>query len=129
MLKVLELPKLWNKSGGASVELEGNKCLQRQSSSKYRRQTLVLLWNSALQEKFNFYFSTVFLLVLRKFSFWEEDSAIGYNSIKWWDFSNIAYFRKVLSLKSFGNSWCNSYIPHLLLIITIHFTCCERKTW
>ena len=31
------------------------------------------------------------------------------------------YFIIFLSLKSFGNSWDNSYIPCLLLIITLHF--------
>ena len=33
------------------------------------------------------------------------------------------------SLKSLGNSWGNSYIPSLLLIMTLHFTCGDRKIW
>ena len=36
---------------------------------------------------------------------------------------------KVLSLKSIGNSWGNSYLSCLLLIITICFTCGERESW
>ena len=35
--------------------------------------------------------------------------------------------KQVLSLKSFSNSWGNSYIQCLLLIITIHFTCGDKK--
>ena len=31
-----------------------------------------------------------FLLVLTKFSFWEEDWALGYNSVKIWDLLNIS---------------------------------------
>ena len=43
-----------------------------QSQTKYLRQTLVFMWNSAQREKFNFYFLRSFLLVLTKFSFWED---------------------------------------------------------
>ena len=28
-----------------------------------------------------------------------------------------------------GNSWGNTYIPRLLLIITLRFSCCERNIW
>ena len=35
-------------------------CNESQSSTKYLRLTLVFMWNSALQEKFNFCFSRVF---------------------------------------------------------------------
>ena len=34
-----------------------------------------------------------------------------------------------VSLKSFDNSWGNSYAPCLLLIITVCFTCGEKKIW
>ena len=33
------------------------------------------------------------------------------------------------NFKSFGNLWENSYLPCLLLIITLHFTCAEKKIW
>ena len=60
-------------------------------------------------------FSISYLLVLTKLSFWEGEWALGYNSIRFW------------SLESFGNSWDNSYVECLLLIITIRFTCGEMK--
>ena len=44
--------------------------------------------------KFKFPFFTSFLLVLTKFSFWEEDWALGYNSMKFWNFSVISYLPK-----------------------------------
>ena len=31
-----------------------------------------------------------FFLILTKFSFWEEDWALGYDSIKFWDFPDIS---------------------------------------
>ena len=40
-----------------------------QSWSKYMRQTLVLVWNSALQEKFTFNFGTFFRLYWQNFHF------------------------------------------------------------
>ena len=54
--------------------------------------------------KVQFLFFSSFLLILTKFSFWEEDWAL-----------------------LFSNSWGNSYIPGLLLIITLLFTCGEKK--
>ena len=53
--------------------------------------------------KVQFLFFGSFLLVLTKFSFWEEDWALGYNSMKIWDFPDISKFPKILSLQSFGN--------------------------
>ena len=53
--------------------------------TKYLRQTLVFMWNSALRKKFKFFiffFYSSFLLILTKFSLWEEDWVLGYNSIK-----------------------------------------------
>ena len=45
--------------------------------------------NSALREKFNSRFQGRFLLVLVKFSFREKDWALGINSMKFWDFSEV----------------------------------------
>ena len=36
---------------------------------------------------------------------------------------------KSLSVKSFGNSSGNSFIPCVLLILTLRFTCGEKKIW
>ena len=59
------------------------------------------------------------LLVFKKFSFSEENWALSYNSIKFWDFLDIFQFHKILSLKSFGNLKGNPNIPCLLLIIML----------
>ena len=45
---------------GVWGELESKKGFQRKPFTKYLRLTLVFRWNSALPEKFNFYFSRVF---------------------------------------------------------------------
>ena len=74
----------------------------------------VWAWKSAQQ----LLFFGSFLLVSKKLWVWGEDWALGYNSMKFWDF-----------LKSFGNSWGNSYIPCFLLITTLRFTCGEKKIW
>ena len=55
------------------------------------------------------------------------DWAPGYNSMKFRDFRDLLQFSKILSLRLFGNSWGNSHIPCLLLIITLRFTCDEKK--
>ena len=58
--------------------------LHQQSWTTYLRQPLVFFL--LLREKFNFCFSGV----LTKFSIWEEDQALGYNSMKFEDFSDIS---------------------------------------
>ena len=55
--------------------------------------------------KVQFLFFKWFLLALTKFWFREEDWLLGNYFIKIWDFSDSSYFPKILSLKSFGNSW------------------------
>ena len=47
------------------------------------------LWNRTLREKYNFYFIGVFASI-EKFSFWEKDWALGYNSLKFRDFCDIS---------------------------------------
>ena len=39
------------------------------------------------------------LLVLTKFSFWQEDWTLDYYSMKFYDFSDISYFPKVLATR------------------------------
>ena len=79
----------------------------------------------ALREKFNFCFSGS----IANFLFWQKDWALGYNSMKFSDFPDISEFRKIPSLKLFGNSWDNLHIPSLLLRVTLRFTYGERKIW
>ena len=62
----------------------------------------------------------VFWLLLPKFNFWKGNWA--YVSTQIWDFPNISLFRKILSLKSFGNSWGNSYTKFAILDIMFRFT-------
>ena len=82
-----------------------------QPFTKYFRQTVIFMWNSALRKSSTSIFQEI-LLVLTKFSFREVRQALGNNSIC---FENFLIFtnslRFFLSLKSFGNSWDNSYIP------------------
>ena len=47
--------------------------------------------------------------------------------MKFWDLLDISKFLKVLSLKSFDNSWGILYILYFLRIITIRFTCGDTK--
>ena len=84
---------------------------------------------STMGRKIQFLFFRSFLLVLKKKSFWEEDWALGYNSMKFCVFPDISSFPMILGLKLLGNTWGNLYIPYLSLIFTIHFTCSEKKTW
>ena len=65
----------------------------------------------------------VFWLLLPKFNFWKGDWVLGYVSTQIWDFPNISLFPKILSVKSFGNSWDNSYTKFAILDITFRFTC------
>ena len=76
---------------GAIRDTSREKLYQElQSWPKYMIQTLALVWNSTLQKRFNFNFLNSFLLVLITFSFWEEDWALGYNSMKIWDLLDIS---------------------------------------
>ena len=80
-----------------------------QSFTKNLRRTLVLMWNSEVQENFNFYFSAVFASI---------------NKIVGIFFTFPNFLRS-----SFRNSQGNSYIPCLLLITVLCFTCGKRKIW
>ena len=64
----------------------------------------------------------VFWLILPKFNFWKGDRALGYVTTQIWDFPNICLFPNILSLKSFGNSFGNSYSKFAILVITFRFT-------
>ena len=75
IVKQIKFEGVWGK-------LEARSCLQRQPFTKYSRQTIVFMWNSELREKVQFLFFSSFLLILTKFSFWEEEWALGYNSMK-----------------------------------------------
>ena len=60
---------------------------------------------------------------------WQEDWVMGYHSMGFKHFPNVFQFPKILSLKPFGKSWRNSYIPCFQVIIVHHITCGERNIW
>ena len=87
--------------------------------------TLVFMWSTELRERFNYYFWGHLCHYKTKFSFWRGDWALGYHSVKFRHFPNISVFSKILSLISFSNSWGNSYIQCLSVIMVHCFTCGE----
>ena len=95
-----------------------------QSFTKYLRLTLVSMLNSALRESLISFYQKYFSSI-NKFSFWKENWALGYHSMQFRTFPDISLFPKIISLKSFGNS----YIPCLKVITAHHFTSNERKIW
>ena len=74
-----------------------------------------------------FLFFKSFLLRLTKFLFWQEGWVLGYHSLKFWDFSDVFWFLKIVRRKLLADSWGNSYVPCLLLIIELRLTCSEEK--
>ena len=77
--------------------------------------------------KVQFLFFKSFLLVLAKVSVWEGDWELGYNSMEFWKFPHFFKFPKFENLRSFGSSWGNSYLPYLLLIMTLFSLVVNRK--
>ena len=63
------------------------------------------------------------LTTIAKVKFCKGDWALVYVSTLIWDFSNISWFSKILSLKSFTNSWGNSYTKFAILDFKFCFTC------
>ena len=61
-----------------------------QSLTKYLIQNLVFIWNSALREKFNFYFSAVFASIDKIFILGGKIGTRLYNFIKFWEFPDIS---------------------------------------
>ena len=79
------------------------------------------MWNGALQEKFNFNLQGVVCYCWQDFVFWEEDWALGYNYMRFWDYFDI--FLRHLAIHDL------LVYTSLLLIIRLRFTCSERKIW
>ena len=106
-MKGLRFTKIFKeiKFEGVCCKLKSKEVIQRQSVQKYIRRSVIFTWNSAVREKFHFYILEVFWLVLSKFSFLQEDVALGYYSMKFRHLPNISWHPKILSLNSFGNSW------------------------
>ena len=55
---------------------------------------------------------------------WFLEGGLGTNvSTQIWDFPNFPLFSKILSLKSFGNSWGKLYTKFVIIDITFRLTC------
>ena len=67
-----------------------------------------------------------FWLLLSKFDFWREYWALGCVSTQIWDFSDVSYVPKILSLKWFRNSWSISQIKFVIADVTLRFTVANR---
>ena len=80
-------------------------------------------------EKFNFYFSRDFFDNIEIFSFWDKGWVLDHNFLNFGGFLDFFLFPKILSLQSFGNLCGNSFIPCLLLIIMLRFSCGEKELW
>ena len=57
------------------------------------------MWNRHTMGKVQFLFFSNFLQVLATFTFWEEDWALGYNSMKSRGFPEMSYFPKIRSFQ------------------------------
>ena len=64
------------------------------------------------------------MLLLTKFSFWQEDWAPDYHSMRFRHFPDISYFLRSLSRSVSREA---TRICHLSVIIAHHFTCSEKK--
>ena len=59
-------------------------------NGQYFRQTSDLMWKSRITGKYYFLFFINILLALTKCSIWQEELALVYNSIKFWDFPEVS---------------------------------------
>ena len=73
-------------------------------------------------------FKKIFTFICQKLIFggWID---IGHICRQFWDFSNISQFSIILDLKSFNNSWHNSYKEYIKSTVTVvaNQTCTEAQ--
>ena len=74
-----KMKKRWKTSLGRKITWAPRHL---QSFTKFLRQNLVFMGNSALRENFNFLFIKRLLVVLTKFPFWVEDYTLDNNFMK-----------------------------------------------
>ena len=70
-----------------------------------------------------------FWLLLSKLNFLKRDWVPGFVSTQIWDFSNISLFPRILSPKSYANSFGNVYTRFAILDIKFGFTCFTKILW
>ena len=96
--------------------------------------------NSALREKFYFAFFKIFLLVLTQFSFWQEDLALSYHSMKFLTFiyqfitNNYASFhlwwKEYLEKhKKVSKYYDNNCLQNILLVVFIKSCICQKQSF
>ena len=88
-----------------------------QTQTKYLKQNREIQQQWTGHEKFDIYFLMFFHSLCQSFISGRGTGhwALGYVSTQTWDFPNISLFPKILSLKSFGNSWGNSCTKFAIL--------------
>ena len=91
--KALELPKL-SKKKTCLAWVKIKKRFSETSLLLYLRIILIFMWNNALREKFNFYFSKAFCWYWRGFPFWGRGSWVL--SAILWGFDIFLVFRNLL---------------------------------
>ena len=92
-----------------------------QFRTKYLRQTLAFMWNSALREKFNFHFYGVLCWCWQKFSFWT-----GHYAIILWHFEIFLIFPNFLRSLVLSNSETREATRNTMFIANNH-TWLKRK--
>ena len=100
---------------------------QLRSWTKVWRQTHKVKQKRFLHGMFYSSFFAIFYQKTLKFGFRVDGWVLTIKSKYFRDFPGISYFPKILSLKSFGNSWGNSYIHFLVIIIFFRFICGDGK--
>ena len=108
--------KLWSYRKCEKMTCGGNT-----AESKYLEQSKEIQLNWTRVENFDIYFCIHFNC-LPKYNFCIGNWAPGYVSTKSWNFSNVFYFAKIVSLKLFGSSWGNSYAEFVIPYIKSCFT-------
>ena len=66
---------------------------------------------------------------MTKFFLRKGDWALGYASSQLWDFTDISWFCKILSSRSFGNLWGNVHTIFIVLETKSDFNCGESNLY
>ena len=88
-----------------------------QSWTKIWRQIAEIKQNRFFHGMFHSWFFAIFYQKVSKFGFWLDGWVVAIRSERFRDFLEISQFPRILSLKSFGNSWANSCTYFLVIII------------
>ena len=73
------------------------------------------------------WFFAILVVKVSKFHFWANGWVLAIKCKHFRDFLQISALPKITSLKLFENSWCNTDIQFLVIIIEFHFIWGEEK--